>query len=56
MAKNDKSEQEKMNDAYKQSTGMNVVRDDAPNQGETTFAKDTYKNIPPIQSNPGGSK
>lgn len=56
MAKKDKSTREKMDDAYKQSTGMNVTRP-APenNNGSVTYAKDTYKDIPPIQSNPGGN-
>ena len=56
MSKKKPTEQEKMDKAFQDSTGMKVIPP-APqqdNQGKTEFAKDVYKDTPPIAPNPGG--
>jgi len=48
------TEQEKMNQDFQKSTGMKVIDQPPSDKGTTEFAKDVYKDIPPIAPNPGG--
>jgi hypothetical protein len=54
MPRKKQTEQEQMNDAFKKATGMKVVQKPTPDKGTTEFAKDTMKDVPPIQPNPSG--
>lgn len=55
MPKRKSTEREKMDQAFQKSTGMKVVQPVPPSdKGTTEFAKDVYKDIPPIAINPSG--
>lgn len=56
MPKKKQTEQEKMDQAFQKSTGMKVVQPvpQPDNGGKTEYAKDVYKDIPPLPQNPGG--
>jgi len=54
MPKKKPTEQEKMDQAFQKSTGMKVIPSPPSDKGTTEFAKDVYKDIPPIAINPSG--